>query len=69
MNHAEGSFVGENAVDAVAVAQERSPGCHLLAVQTTLVLREQDGTVRILNVAKERSRPPGDEPITEGTTR
>jgi hypothetical protein len=67
VNHAEGRFVGENAVDAVAVAQERSPGCQLLACQTTLVLAEQDGGVRILNVAKERSRPPGGEPITEET--
>jgi hypothetical protein len=50
----EGKLIGENAIDAVAVAEERSPGCHLLAVQTTLVLREADGAVRILNVAKER---------------
>jgi hypothetical protein len=53
MTNREGKFVGENAVDAVAVAQERSPGCALLAVQTTLVLREKDGGVRILNVMKE----------------
>jgi hypothetical protein len=54
MTNREGKFVAENAVDAVAVAQERSPGCVLLACQTTLVLREKGGAIRVLNVCKER---------------
>jgi hypothetical protein len=54
MTYEDGTIVGENAVDAVAVAEERFPDCTLIAVQTTLVIKYK-GKTRVLNVIKERS--------------
>lgn len=54
MDNADGQFVGQNAVDAVAVAEEHCPGCRLLAVQTTLVVINEEGKIRFLNLANEK---------------
>jgi hypothetical protein len=65
MDDREGRLVANTALDALAVAGERVLGGELLAVQVTLVLREKDGSVCVLNAVEDnldghRSGPDGD---------
>lgn len=55
MTNKDGKLVGANALDAVAVAEERYPGAKLIGVQTTLILQPRGRrSVAIVNVIKER---------------
>jgi hypothetical protein len=54
MTYEDGQVIGENAIDATAVAEERYPGCELLKVKTSLVLR-YEGKIYTLDCIKERT--------------
>ena len=51
MNETEGRLVAETALDAIGKATEHVIDGKLLAVQVTLVLRDKDGRVCVLNTA------------------
>ena len=53
MDYEDGQFVGQNAVDAIALAEEHCPGATLIAVQTTLVFI-YEGKIRSVNLMQER---------------
>lgn len=54
MTNEDGKVIGQNALDAVAVAEERYPGAKLVGVQTTVVLQLENESVRFLSVMKNR---------------
>lgn len=53
MDEKDGRIVGENALDSIAIAEERYPGSKLLLVQTKLVVK-YEGRVREIKVTKEK---------------
>lgn len=55
MTNEDARVITANAVDSVAVAEERYPGAKLIGVQTTVVLQlENSKSVRFLSVMKNR---------------
>jgi hypothetical protein len=52
MNEREGRLVAETALDALGTATERVIDGKLLAVQVTLVLRDRDGGVCVMNTLR-----------------
>lgn len=52
MNDREGRLVAETALDALGSATERVIDGTLLAIQVTLVLRDKDGGVCVMNTLR-----------------
>lgn len=53
MKHSEGQYIGEVVMDTISLVEEHAPGCELVSVQVTLVVREPNGTVRTGSLVRE----------------
>lgn len=53
MKYDEGEYAAAALMDTIALCEEHAPGCELVSVQVTLVVRRPDGEVRTGSLLRE----------------